>query len=210
MVRMQWIGLTGGIAAGKSAVAARLAELGAVVIDADAIARLVVEPGEPALAAIAETFGAGVLDGSGRLDRPALAAIVFADPAARAALESITHPAIAQRVRRMRAEALERNPDAVIVYDVPLLAEGGRAEGFDLVVVVHADVEARIRRMVELRGMDPAQARRRVAAQASDEDRLAIADVVIDANGTLAHTLEQTDALWLRLTSQSAQQRGEQ
>lgn len=210
MVRMQWIGLTGGIAAGKSAVAARLAEQGAVVIDADAIARLVVEPGEPALAAIAETFGTGVLDESGRLDRQALAAIVFADPAARAALESITHPVIVERVRRLRAEALEKDPDAVIVYDVPLLAEGGQTEGFDLVVVVHADVESRIRRMVELRGMDPAEARRRVDAQASDEDRLAIADVVIDANGTLAHTLEQTDALWLRLTSQSAQQRGEQ
>ncbi|WP_345764692.1 dephospho-CoA kinase [Diaminobutyricibacter sp. McL0608] len=198
---MQLIGLTGGIASGKSTVARRLAEHGAVAVDADQIAREVVEPGTPALAQIAETFGDGVLNADGSLNRAALGAIVFSDEASRLQLNAITHPAVL-RTSTERFEAARRaDPDAVIVYDVPLLVESANAYPFDLVVVAHADAETRIRRLVELRGMDAGDATRRIRSQASDEERLAVADVVIDTDGTLAHTLEQADALWDRLTA---------
>ncbi|GAB3406809.1 hypothetical protein GCM10027515_21940 [Schumannella luteola] len=194
---MSWIGLTGGIAAGKSAVAQRLAEHGAVIIDADVVAREVVEPGTPGLARIVEEFGPEVVDADGRLIRPALGAIVFSDPAKRVVLEGITHPAIRERTRALRDAALAADPDAVVVNDVPLLVESrGREHGFDEVIVVHAPAEERIRRMVELRGMDRAEAERRIAAQASDEERLAVATTVIDASGTLAQTLAQVDEWW--------------
>jgi dephospho-CoA kinase len=195
---MQLIALTGGIASGKSAVATRLAELGAVVIDADKLAREVVEPGTPALAAIAEHFGPGVIAADGSLNRPTLGAIIFANEADREALNSITHPAVGERSRALFAEAAAADPEAIVVYDVPLLVEStsGRAQEFDTIVVVQADAETRIQRLVRYRGMREEEARSRVASQASDAERLAVADAVIDSNGTLEQTLEQAEALW--------------
>jgi len=195
---MYLIGLTGGIASGKSAVAGRLAEHGAVVVDADVLAREVVEPGTEGLAEIARQFGPGVIAPDGSLDRAALGAIVFPDAGKRALLNSITHPAIWARAKQLFELAQERDPHAVVVYDVPLLAEasGDRPMRFDLVVVVHADMDERIRRLVEIRGMSREEALHRLNSQASDAQRLAIADVVIDSNGTLDDTLRQADELW--------------
>ncbi|PPI28424.1 dephospho-CoA kinase [Rathayibacter sp. AY1B5] len=196
---MHLVALTGGIASGKSTVARRLAERGAVVVDADVLAREVVEPGEPALAAISERFGPSVIRADGTLDRPALGAIVFSDATARADLNAITHPAVTLRSQRLFAQAAEADPAAVVVYDVPLLAEGRGAGEFDEVVVVRAPQHVRIQRLVALRGMTEEEARARVSSQASDEERLALADVVIDSSGTLEETLARTDALWERL-----------
>jgi dephospho-CoA kinase len=195
------LGLTGGIAAGKSVVARRLAELGAVHVDADAIAREVVEPGTPALGEIRRRFGDAVIAPDGSLDRPALGAIVFSDADARADLNGITHPAVRRRSQELFAEAAAADPDAIVVYDVPLLVEGTRHDEFDRIVVVHADRDERVRRLVELRGMSPDEAARRIDAQASDAERLAVADDVIDANGTLDDTLRQVDELWARLSA---------
>ncbi len=195
---MYLIGLTGGIASGKSIVAARLAEHGAVHVDADLLAREVVEPGTAGLAAIRETFGPNVIAADGSLDRSALGTVIFADPAKRAALNSITHPAVWARAQQLFDEANARDPHAVVVYDVPLLVESvkSRPMSFDLVVVVHAEMAERIRRLVELRGMTREEAAHRLNSQASDSERLAIADVVIDSNGTLEQTLMQADELW--------------
>jgi dephospho-CoA kinase len=195
------VALTGGIASGKSVVAARLQEHGAIVIDADVVAREVVEPGMPALAKIAEAFGTELIGPDGSLDRSALGAIVFQDPRAREQLNAITHPAVYARSRELFAAAEAADPDAVVVYDVPLLIDGheSRAKEFDLVVVVHADPETRLRRMVELRGYTPDEARHRINSQATDAERLAVADLVIDTDGTLEETIEQTDALWQKL-----------
>lgn len=195
------VALTGGIAAGKSVVSARLAELGAVVVDADRLAREVVEPGTVALRQIAEAFGASMLTGDGALDRAALGAIVFEDPAGRARLNAITHPAVWELARQRFEEAAAADPEAIVIYDVPLLVEASadRPLEFDLVVVVHASREIRIERMVRIRGMRPADAEARVAAQAADEDRLAVAELVIDSSGTLEHTLEQVDDVWQRI-----------
>jgi dephospho-CoA kinase len=190
------IGLTGGIAAGKSVVAKRLVEHGAVLIDSDALAREVVAPGTAGLAAIAQAFGPTVLSADGSLDRPALGAIVFSDENARETLNGITHPAIRARSAEILAA---QSPDAVIVHDIPLLLEVGRATSFDSVLVVEAEPETRVERMTALRGMDRADAERRIAAQASNAERRAIADVVIDTNGTIEHTLEQVDAYWAAL-----------
>jgi dephospho-CoA kinase len=193
------LALTGGIASGKSTVARRLAELGAVVVDADAIAREVVEPGTPGLAQIVEAFGPDVLSADGSLNRPALGAIIFADAESRAILNDITHPAVWRRSRELFAAALEADPDAVVVYDVPLLVTetgASRVDEFDSVIVVSADDEERVRRLVEDRGMDVVEARRRIASQVPESERLAIADHVIDANGTLEETLRQVDELW--------------
>ena len=198
---MYLIGLTGGIASGKSVVAARLAERGAVVVDADKLAREVVEPGTPALAAIADRFGADVISADGSLNRPALGAIIFTDPEARLALNAITHPAVWKRARELFAEAELADPDAVVVYDVPLLAEAAadRPITFDLVVVVDASAETRLKRLVELRGLSEDEARHRISSQASDAERLALADVVVDSDGSLAETLAQADALYARV-----------
>ena len=196
---MQLIAVTGGIASGKSAVAARLAEHGAVVVDADRVAREVVEPGTPALARIAEEFGPQVITEDGRLDRPALGAIVFGDPSKRLALNAITHPAVGERSRELFEAAAAADPDAVVVYDVPLLAEAERSAEFDRIVVVEASEATRIRRMVELRGYSREDAERRIAAQTGDAERRAMADEVIDADGSLENTLRQTDELWERL-----------
>ena len=198
---MKLIGLTGGIASGKSTVASRLVEHGAVLVDADVLAREVLEPGTPGLAEVERVFGASVIATDGSLNRPALGAIIFADSAKREALNAITHPAIWARAKELFAAAAAENPDVVVVYDVPLLAEAAadRPMKFDLIVVVQADIERRIDRMVELRGMSRAEAEGRLRAQASDEERLRFADVVIDSNGTLEHTLEQVDELWSTL-----------
>lgn len=197
------IALTGGIAAGKSTVGARLAELGAVVVDADGLAREAVAPGSEGLARIAESFGPAVIAEDGSLDRAALGAIVFADPERRRELEDITHPVVRRLAAERMSAAESADPDAVVVYDVPLLVESGPDHGFELVVVAHAPAAVRIERMVALRGMDRAEAERRVGAQASDAARLAIADVVIDTDGTLDATLEQVDRLWERVGGRS-------
>jgi dephospho-CoA kinase len=192
---MYLIGLTGGIASGKSLVSSRLVELGAVLVDADVLAREVVEPGTPGLAAIAEHFGPGVIAADASLDRAALGAIIFADPEQRAVLNDITHPAVWRRARELFAAAPR---DAVVVYDVPLLVEGakGRKLDFDLIVVVDATLETRMQRLVENRGMTREEASHRLNSQASDAERLAVADVVIDNNGTIEETKRAVDRLW--------------
>jgi dephospho-CoA kinase len=197
------IGLTGGIASGKSVVSERLAQRGAVLIDADVLAREVVDPGTPGLAEIVSEFGSRMLREDGSLDRAALGALIFSDAQKREKLNAITHPKIWRRTRQLIAEAEQRDPGAVVVYDVPLLAEaaGKRDLAFDLIVVVHADIGTRIQRMVELRGMRRDEALHRLNSQASDTERLAIADVVIDNNGDLAATLAQVDTLWERVSS---------
>lgn len=198
---MQLIGLTGGIASGKSTVARRFAELGAVIVDADLLAREVVKPGTPALAAIEKEFGAGVIASDGSLNRPALGNIIFSDPERRQALNDITHPAVWARAKQLIADAAAADPDAVVIYDVPLLVEAAadRPLRFDLVVVVHASRESRLRRLIDLRNMPADAAAQRIASQASDADRLAIADIVIDTDGSLDHAFAQVDALWAKL-----------
>lgn len=198
---MQLIGLTGGIASGKSVVAARLAEHGAVVVDADQVAREVVEPGTPALAQIAREFGDGVIASDGSLDRAALGALIFSAPEKRAALNAITHPAVGIRSKELFAAAAAADPHAIVIYDVPLLVDAGRADEFDMIVVVNASTDTRITRMMQLRGMTRDEAMHRINSQATDTERLAIADVVIDSNGTLEQTLEQADALWAKLSA---------
>jgi dephospho-CoA kinase len=196
---MLLVGLTGGIASGKSVVAARLAEHGAVVVDADAIAREVVEPGTPALARIAEAFGPQVITADGALDRAALGAIVFSDPAKLAVLNGITHPAVLELSHRRFAEAGAADPDAIVVYDVPLLSVVRGTAEFDVVVVVSAPEETRIDRMVDLRGMSRAEAERRIRSQDSEEKRRDLADIVIESGGTIDETLAQTDDVWEQL-----------
>jgi dephospho-CoA kinase len=196
------IGLTGGIASGKSTVARRLAWHGAVHIDADHLARVAVEPGTDALAQIRETFGDDVLNADGSLNRAALGALVFGEPAALAQLNAIVHPAVRQLTNQLILEAGRADPDAIVVYDVPLLVESALDHSFDLIVVAHADEETRVRRMVELRGMTETDATRRIGSQASDAERLAVANVVIDTGGSLANTLEQVDALYERVRSE--------
>ncbi|MCS5488243.1 dephospho-CoA kinase [Curtobacterium flaccumfaciens pv. beticola] len=199
---MRIIGLTGGIAAGKSTVSRRWAEHGAVVVDADRLARDAVAPGSPGLAQVAERFGPGVIAADGSLDRPALGAVVFADPVARRDLEAITHPEVWRLAQQAFDAAEAADPDAVVVYDVPLLAEarGSRPLRFDAVVVVDAPAEQRIERLVAHRGMSREEAERRVASQASDAERLALADHVVDATGTLEATIRSADAVWEQLT----------
>jgi len=197
-------GLTGGIAAGKSVVSRRLAEGGAAVVDADLLAREVVAPGTPGLRAVVDRFGPGVLAADGSLDRPALGAVVFSDPDARRDLEAITHPAVRALSSRRMLEAVRDDPARVVVYDVPLLVETRGRDEFDVVVVVHAPAEQRVERLVQLRGMTEQEARRRVASQATDDERLAVADLVVDSSGSLEQTLEQADAVLDRLRSLSA------
>jgi dephospho-CoA kinase len=186
------IGLTGGIGSGKSTVAALLAARGAVVVDADRIAREVVEPGTPGLAAVVGVFGPGVLAGDGSLDRAALAAIVFADPEARARLDGIVHPLVRARAREVIDRAA---PDAVVVQDVPLLVETGQAGAHDLVLVVETDLETRVARLLQ-RGLSEEDARARIAAQATDEQRRAVADVVLDNSGGPEALAEQVHRFW--------------
>jgi len=192
------IALTGGIASGKSTIAKRLRELGAVVVDADALAREVVEPGEPALDAVRAAFGDEILRDDGSLDRPALGRIVFADPAKRHILNGIVHPAVLHRSHEAFRATFARDRTAVVVYDVPLIDARGVGE-FDRIVVADAPAEVRVERLVSLRGMQEEDARARVAAQLSDEDRRALASDVIDTGGSLDATLAQVDELWAGL-----------
>ncbi len=186
---MRLVGLTGGIGSGKSTVARLLAEHGAIVVDTDQVAREVVEPGEPALDAIAERFGPGVIDDEGGLDRPAMAAIVFGDDAARRDLEGITHPRIgervAERIAQARADEEADGRERLVVVDHPLLVESGAAAGYETVIVVEAPLEVRVQRLVEARGMDEADARARMKAQADDATRRAAATHVVDNSGDL-------------------------
>lgn len=202
------IGLTGGIAAGKSTVARRFAEHGAVVFDADQLAREAVEPGTIGLAAIRDRFGDAVIAADGSLDRPALGAIVFGDEQARLDLNGITHPEVARLLKERLEQTRAADPDAVVVYDVPLMVEsGGRRGGlFEHVVVVESPAEVRISRLVELRGMSREEAERRIRSQATDEERRAIADTVIDTSGTLEQTLAQVDAAWEKLRGRGSAQ----
>lgn len=186
------IGLTGGIGSGKSTVSALLAARGAVIIDADRIAREVVEAGTPGLARVVEEFGREVLGADGSLDRAALAAVVFADPEARRRLDGIVHPLVRARATELTGAA---PPDAVVVNDVPLLVETGQASSYDLVLVVEADPATRVSRLVQ-RGLTAEDARARMAAQASDEQRRAVADVVLDNSGTPEQLAEQVDRFW--------------
>lgn len=196
---MPLIALTGGIASGKSTIARRLAEHGAVIVDADQIVRDVQAPGSPVLARIAEAFGADMLAADGALDRAALGATVFGDPERLAQLNAIVHPAVRAESQRRFEAALAADENAVVVYDVPLLVEARVDDPWDTIVVAHAPEAERRRRLVEIRGMDEAAARARIASQVSDEQRLAIADVVIDTAGTIADTHAQTDAFWERI-----------
>jgi dephospho-CoA kinase len=191
------VGLTGGIASGKSLVAAELAARGAIIIDADVLAHEVVEPGTPALAAIVERFGPQILS-DGQLDRSRLAEMVFADPVARRDLERIVHPAV-----RARAAELERaaDPAAVVVHVIPLLVETGQQEDFDVVITVDVDHETQIRRLMARNGFSLAEAESRIAAQASREARLAASDVVVDNTADVDLLRAQITAVWGVLTS---------
>ena len=187
------LGLTGGIGSGKSAVSAVLADLGATIVDADKIAREVVQPGSEGLELVASAFGPGVLSADGSLDRPALARIVFNDDAARGVLNSIVHPRVRSRSEQLVREAGEH---ATVVHDIPLLAEGTMAPSFHLVLVVTTPVPVRLERLTGQRGMDREDALARIKAQASDEQRLAIADVVLDNSGTPQDLRAQIERHW--------------
>lgn len=190
------VGLTGGIGAGKSAVSALLAERGAVVIDADKIAREVVEPGTPGLARVRATFGEEVIRPDGTLDREKLGAIVFADQEQLAKLNAIVHPLVGERVAQLQSEAPD---DAIVVYDVPLLVENNLAPMYDVVIVVDAADEVRIARLAEHRGMAEPDAKARIAAQASREERLAVADLVIPNEGSLDDLDARVEEVWAEL-----------
>jgi dephospho-CoA kinase len=190
------VGLTGGIGAGKSEVSRRLAAYGAIVIDADLIAREVVAPGSDGLAEVVTAFGPGVLASNGSLDREKLGELVFSDPEQLAKLNAIVHPRVGARMRELEETA---GPDAIIVHDVPLIAENNLATGFDLVVVVDVPPRIQLDRLVRLRGMTRDQAQARMAAQASREQRLAIAGIVVDNSGSLAELDRQVGDLWAEL-----------
>ncbi|WP_426497508.1 dephospho-CoA kinase [Streptomyces sp. D54] len=195
------VGLTGGIGAGKSEVSRLLVKYGAVLIDSDRIAREVVEPGTPGLAAVVEEFGPGVLTAEGTLDRPALGAIVFADAGRLAALNAIVHPLVGARAAELERAAPE---DAVVVHDVPLLTENGLAPLYDLVVVVDATAETQLERLVTLRGMTESDARARMAAQATRDQRRAVADLIVDNDGSLEALVPQVRTVWDELVRRAA------
>lgn len=195
------VGLTGGIGSGKSSVGAMLAGHGAVVIDADLLAREVVAPGTPGLADILVAFGPGVIGDDGRLDRAAMAQRVFDDPAARQQLEAIIHPRVRARAAEIESQVAD---DAVVVHDIPLLVETGQGDRFDVLVVVDCPHDVQVERLTRQRGMSRSEAEVRIAAQASREDRLALADHVIDNSGSLAQLRTVVDQLWVTLNDQSA------
>jgi dephospho-CoA kinase len=200
------VGLTGGIGSGKSEVSRLLAELGAVVIDADAAAHEVVAIGTPGLAAVVETFGDGVLRPDGSLDRAGLGRLVFGDDDKRQQLNAIVHPLVGERMRELEASAAA---DAIVIYDIPLLTENSLASAYDVVVVVDAPIEVQLDRLVRLRGMAESDARARIAAQATREQRRAIADVVIDNSGTRDNLTRQVRALWDDLQARTPSDRSE-
>ena len=196
---MLLVGLTGGIGSGKSTVARMLEERGAIVFDADVLARAVVEPGTPGHAAVTERFGANVLAPGGELDREALASIVFADPAARRDLEAIVHP----EVRRLFAEGSEdySETDRVVVFSAPLLVETGMHTAFDVLVVVSATTATQVERLMRGRGMSEAAILARIDAQAPLEDKAEVADFLVDNEGTLDELEQQVDRLWSDLSA---------
>lgn len=197
---MKRIGLTGGIGSGKSTVARMLQQRGAVLIDADAISRQLMEPGQQVLAETVRIFGPGILTPSGELDRPALAQLVFSDPEARQKLNSLVHPAVRAEAARQRQAALEQGEQGlVIVEDIPLLVETGQASDFDGVLVVQTDLPVRLERLVRQRGMDEADALARIRAQASDQQRQAVASWLIDNSGSPEKTEQQVQVLWEEL-----------
>jgi len=204
------VGLTGGIGSGKSEVARRLAALGAVVVDADVIAREVVAPGTPGLDAVVAAFGTGVLSAGGGLDRDRLAALVFADPEARERLNGIVHPLVRARTVELVAQAAAADPHAVVVNDVPLLVEAGLATGggYDAIVVVAVEPSTQRRRLVEQRGMAPADADARIAAQAPLADKLAVADYVVRNDGDLAELDAQVRQVWAHLAARAGRTMG--
>lgn len=189
------VGLTGGIGAGKSVVARRLAALGAHVVDHDVLARQVVAAGTPGLAQVADVFGPSVLTPDGALDRSALAALVFSDAGARERLNATIHPLVRDAAAQEQRTAVDGGA-RVVVHDIPLLVETGQAGHMDVLVVVDAPAELRVRRLVEGRGMTPEQAWARLAAQADDEERREVADVVLDGSGSVAGLEAQVDRLW--------------
>jgi dephospho-CoA kinase len=195
---MTIVALTGGIASGKSTVAEMFRALGAVCIDADEVSREVVEPGTAGLRDIVDAFGDDVLS-NGQLNREALGRIVFADASAREQLNRIVHPLVRERSEALFEAAHTANPHAIIIYAIPLLVEAGSERSFDAVITVSADEETRVQRLISARGMTEAEARARVSAQASEAQRLAIADHVIDTNGSLEQTQSQVDEIWREL-----------
>lgn len=198
------IGLTGGIGSGKSTVARMLVECGAVLIDADAISRQLMEPGQEVLAETVRVFGPGILTPHGELNRAALASLVFSDEDARAKLNAIVHPAVrAEAARQRQAAVREVGENAVIVEDIPLLAETGQAADFDGVIVVETELQERLRRLVQVRGMSEADARARIKAQASDDQRRAIATWVIDNSGSEERTAAQVREVFANITAHS-------
>ncbi len=199
---MYLIGLTGGIAAGKSTVARRWVENGAIEIDADQVARQVVEPGTPGLKAIVEKFGSDLLTESGELDRKALGKLIFSDQDKRELLNSILHPLIKERTRQLLSEMPEQ---AIVVYNVPLLVEAAVDHAFDLVVTVEAPEEEQIRRLVRNRGLTEADARNRIAAQAKPVERAARADRILNSNQDINLLLRDADALWREIEQLSMQ-----
>jgi dephospho-CoA kinase len=190
------VGLTGGIGSGKSAVSSRLAARGAVVIDSDVLAREVVAKGTGGLAEVVEAFGDGVLAADGDLDRPALGRIVFGDESARRRLEAIIHPRVRARAAEIEAEA---PAGAIVVHDIPLLVETGQTDRFDVLLVVDVPVDVQLARLTAQRGMSEAEAKQRIASQASREDRLAVADLVVDNSGTLEELDRRVDEVWTTL-----------
>jgi len=193
---MPLVALTGGIASGKSTIARRLAAHGAVIVDADQVVRDVQQPGSPVLSAIAAEFGDRMLRPDGSLDRALLGGRVFGDPDAVKRLNVIVHPAVRVESQRQFEQAFAANADAVVVYDVPLLAEARLSDPWELIVVAHAPADVRRRRLIELRGLSEKDAAARIASQVSDEQRLGLADVVIETTGALEDTLRQVDQLW--------------
>lgn len=193
------IGLTGGIGAGKSTVAQLFEERGVPIVDADAIARDVVKPGEPALAELVEHFGDSILGADGELNRGKLAEVAFADAESHEALNAIMHPAISAETAK-RIDALHGD-HSVIVHDVPLLVEAGLAGNYDLTVLVDTPAQIRLQRLTELRGMDPEDAKKRIAAQATDEQRRAACDVALDNSGDIEHLRAQFEEMWERFIS---------
>lgn len=190
------VGLTGGIASGKSEVSRRLADRGAVVIDADLLAREVVEPGTEGLEEIVQVFGEQVLDADGALDRPAMGGLVFGDAEARKRLEAIIHPRVRARAAQIEAAA---DDEAIVVHDIPLLVETGQADRFDVVLVVDVPAEVQVERLVTQRAMSEDEARARIGSQASQDDRLAVADLVVDNSGSLAELDARIDGVWAEL-----------
>ena len=196
--------MTGGIAAGKSTVCNRLRELGAHVESADELVRFVQRKGSPVLDAIRERFGIGVIDENGELDRAALGRLIFEDADARRDLEAIVHPAIGAELQNRIAATYAANPDAVIVYDIPLLVETNRMDEFDSIIVLACDPDIRRQRLIDLRGMTAEEADARIAAQATEVERMQVADWIIDTGESVEETLEQVDDVWAAIRESTA------